>query len=380
MFDKYIKDFEEAGVPLDSETLRGLSKFINAGTGRGDIAESLKAATPVLNGLFFSPRLISSRLSLLNPQWYYKLPQPVRKKAMANSATFAGLAAMTLATISMAFPEAEVESDPRSSDFGKVKIGNTRYDPLGGMSQYITLAARLLTGQRVNSIGEVRDYKSFSGIESAWDISQEWVVEALLGGNIDPVKPTPDRNKQSMLEMATDFTRNKASPNLSFALDMASGENAIGQETELVSAVASRIFPMYFQDTYELVQEEGLAMGGLMAAPGLFGVGIQTYTPPMIDPDQELEAPEFFSMKDIEDGTNELIEARGGYVYLSNEAQELWKGYLNQYFAQYLEPFVADEDWVNLSDQEKKEIIEEAKKRARADAKKAVLPELGISE
>ena len=400
VFDRYIKDFEETlpdfkemndymrsggseGKAPDAdhaEVLRGLAAVVNAGTGRANLPDVAKKMAPVLNGALFSPRLVWSRLKLLYPGFYKDLPPPVRKMALRNSAKFAGVAAMTLGLIDMAFPEAEVESDPRSSDFGKVKIGNTRYDPLGGFGQYITLGARMFTGQRVNSIGEVRDYKSFSGIESAWDISQEWVVEALLGGNIDPVKPTPDRDKTSALEMGGDFIRNKASPNASFVLDMLSGENAIGEETELVSAVASRLTPMYFQDAYEMVQEEGLAMGGLMAAPGLFGVGTQTYVPGMIDPDQELEAPEFFSMKDIEDGTNELIEARGGYVYLSDEAQELWKGYLNQYFTQYLEPFVADESWVNLSDQEKKTIIEEAKKQARTEAKKAVLPELGISE
>ena len=40
--------------------------------------------------------------------------------------------------------ETSVELDPRSSDFMKIKLGNTRVDPWGGMQQQIVLSSRLI--------------------------------------------------------------------------------------------------------------------------------------------------------------------------------------------------------------------------------------------
>jgi hypothetical protein len=36
-----------------------------------------------------------------------------------------------------------IETDPRSSDFGKLKVGDLRYDPWGGYIPLITLYARV---------------------------------------------------------------------------------------------------------------------------------------------------------------------------------------------------------------------------------------------
>ncbi len=45
----------------------------------------------------------------------------------------------------------DVEVDPRSPDFGKARIGNTRYDMLGGFGQYLRLGAQIGTQSTISS-------------------------------------------------------------------------------------------------------------------------------------------------------------------------------------------------------------------------------------
>ena len=54
-----------------------------------------------------------------------------------------------------------VEWDSTSSDFMKVRIGNTRLDPLFGLQQIIVLASRILHDEIKDSQGVVRPRKGF---------------------------------------------------------------------------------------------------------------------------------------------------------------------------------------------------------------------------
>jgi hypothetical protein len=51
--------------------------------------------------------------------------------------------------------ETEVVLDPRSSDFMKIRLGNTRIDPFGGRLQMITFQARMWSGEYANERGKV---------------------------------------------------------------------------------------------------------------------------------------------------------------------------------------------------------------------------------
>ncbi len=124
-----------------------IAKYVNNATGRGSLGSLEKSAT-TLSSWLFSPRLIASRLQMLNPRNYAFQDPFIRKqymKSMLSMATtwgtFAGLAAAA---------GADVSTDPSSSDFGKVKIGNTRFDPAGGFQQYLVLAYRLASGEKNN--------------------------------------------------------------------------------------------------------------------------------------------------------------------------------------------------------------------------------------
>ncbi len=252
IFDDILKKAEIMGRDIDEPLLKNMADFINAGTGRGKfglfetgiIPKSMEKAAVVLNGIFFSPRLMASRLNLLNPYFYVQLDPLVRKEAIktlfATSGILGGLYGL------WKLNGGEVGLDPRNADFGKMKIGNTRYDPLGGFQQYIRLAAQLITGE---------------------------IVSSTTGRTItlgEGFKPLTRR------EIALKFFENKESPIASFLTGWLQGTTPTGQDFDIPAEMVNRFIPMVVQDLYDISQEKG-AEGILYGLPAVFGAGVQTY-------------------------------------------------------------------------------------------------------
>src|SRR3990167_2205722 len=128
-FDDLVKKGQQLGVAEDPGFARSVAKYVNSATGRGELGR-LEPIAVALNTVFFSPRLLTSRLRLLNPLFYASLHPVVRQRALTDALTMvsAGLSILGLAKLS----RVEIGVDPRSSDFGKLKVGNTRYDIWGG--------------------------------------------------------------------------------------------------------------------------------------------------------------------------------------------------------------------------------------------------------
>lgn len=118
-----------------------VAKFLNAASGRGDLRWA-NEFTPTLNAVFFSPRFLVSR-----PQSIWAMVRPgadrtTRQIAFENIGSFVGTGVGMLYAAHLM--GADVEIDPRSSDFGKIRVGNTRVDFWGGfqpIARYIAQAA-----------------------------------------------------------------------------------------------------------------------------------------------------------------------------------------------------------------------------------------------
>ena len=242
-FDDLVKNAQKQGITIEGKTLQDIAKFVNSATGRGDLG-ALARSSQVLTNVFFSPRLMASRLNLLNPVYYAKLDPFVRKEALKSLFTFAGTAMTVFGLAKMA--GAEVGADPRSADFGKIKTGDTRYDILGGFQQYMVLAARLISGQMVSSTTG-REFNLGEGY-----------------------KPT------TRLDIIQRFFESKNSPVVSFALGLLKGQTNMGEEFKPGVEIVDRMIPMVAQDMYDLYKEDEVN-GIFKALPALFGVGVQTY-------------------------------------------------------------------------------------------------------
>jgi hypothetical protein len=164
------------------------------------------------------------------------------------------IVALTLANMSMftlvylatkdlpADQQASVEIDPRSTDFGKIKVGNTRVDFWAGFQPYARFVAQLIMAERKTPDG----------------------MQAL--------------NRGDLIER---FARSKLSPAAGLFTDIVKGETYLGDEFALTSeAVADQAFqrlvPMSIQDIYEALDDAGVT-GLALSMPSLLGANVQTY-------------------------------------------------------------------------------------------------------
>lgn len=226
------------------EIYKALASFINNSTGRGELGKLEPAAT-VLNSVFFSPRLIASRLNLLNPLYYTKMPKEVRIMALKDMAKTIGFG-VTVATLS-SLAGASVELDPRSPDFGKVKIGNTRYDIWGGFQQYVRVIAQLISGSTKSSTtSKVTDLTKDDAKKTRAD-----VVGAFFRGKLAPVPGT-----------IWDFAANKT----------------VTGEKPIENKAMDLFIPMIANDISDAWKDQGFKSIFTVGLPSSLGVGVSTYS------------------------------------------------------------------------------------------------------
>lgn len=254
LFAKGADVLESSGKTIENskKDYEALANWINNSTGRGKMPEKIETAAPLLNGIFFSPRLIASRLNLLtnwaNPSWYKNTPKEVRVMYMKDMLKFVAFGTVVLALAKL--NGAEVEDDPRSSDFGKIKTGDTRYDIWGGFQQYIRVFTQLVSGERKSATsGEI----------------QKLDGEGKFGAN---------RSTQ-----ATSFFRGKLAPIPSVAWDVLSGRTVTGDKPTLANESENHLLPLIYSDVKDAAKSQGVKALLTVGIPATFGVGVQTYLP-----------------------------------------------------------------------------------------------------
>ena len=246
LFNLLTQQAAEEGYHLNDKLTSDIAKFVNSATGRGDLG-ALKDHAASLNTMFFSPRLLKSRLDFLNPHYYMTMEPFARQQALRAAVRLAG----TLSTILM-FAKAAgatVVDDPRNADFGKIRIGDTRLDIAGGFTQPLRLVAQLYTGQIVSS--------------------QTGRLEHLTSTGFG----------RSRLDVASQFLENKFAPVPSTIVDLLRGSQFGGQPITAQSEIAQHMVPLLWQDMAQVYHSTGPAGIGYGLAD-LFGVGVQNYGAP----------------------------------------------------------------------------------------------------
>ncbi len=273
LFNMYADRFESGknggkNYENNPKLYEGLSSMINSMTGRGNI-KGFEAAAPILNWFLFASKLIASRVNMLGltdiPNlvvrgttlgkygvdygFYSRLPKELRIEAAKDMLKFVAVGVTTLALFKHGFG-ADVEDDPRSSDFGKIKFGNTRWDIWGGFQPYARVLTQVISGQRKTSTtGKIQELngKGFMA--------------------------------QTPLTPVGNFLRGKLAPVPSGVIDLASGTDAAGQPVTLSSALLSRVTPLLFQDIRDGMKDQGVKALFTVGVPSAFGISVQTYDP-----------------------------------------------------------------------------------------------------
>lgn len=260
-----------SGEELKKELI-GYAKFVNNATGRGSLG-LLEPAAPALNMTFFSPKLIMSRINTLpvtpiGVAFYTRLPKRARKDAIISLLKFAGIGTATLVLANLAWggedddDKVEIETDPRSSEFGKMRFGDIRYDIWGGYQQVFRTVAQIYSDQK-KSNGKIKDLdkNEYGGGENEGDVFRKFFLY-------------------------------KFSPSASLVngLLLNDGKSVMGEQITLKDEVLNKLIPLYLQDMQEIYQEYGLGTTASAAIPALFGVGVQYY--PSKDTKQKFMVPE----------------------------------------------------------------------------------------
>lgn len=258
-FNYEAKILKETGRATP-ENLKALADFVNTASGRGSLGK-LGRIAPELNALLFSPRFNASRLqmmsNLINPNTYTKLTPSVRKATILTMLTFTA-ELLTLAGIAK-MGGLDVETDPRSSDFLKIKFpaeggaegalksgvpaffgagastydDETRLDFAAGFQPWIRLFATLITGEtkstRTGRVNEL-DTEKFGG--------------------------------RSRLDVIEDFLRTKFAPIPGTIANLLEGQDIVGEPATVTTELRRSFIPLYLNDVKDAYGEwSGFSFG-----------------------------------------------------------------------------------------------------------------------
>lgn len=251
-FNNMLEQARKLGHDVDDPAVAaGISRYINVMTGRGGLG-NLEKNVKELNNVLYSPGLISSRLQILSAPvqniagkgFIADLPAGMKMEAVKSYVGIIGFNTAALTTAAIAGKN--VNLDPLSSDFLKLKDGDTRLDFAGGLSQYIVAGARAVMRQRTTS-GENGDTKDLKG-----------------QGN------TP-------LDNDLTFVMNKMHPTLTLILDQQRGKTTVGEPFEWQKGIIDRLTPMGFPDIAATLKEHGSDPGVMYSVLGLIGASLSNY-------------------------------------------------------------------------------------------------------
>jgi hypothetical protein len=253
VFDDMLKKATAMGrhPAKDPALVKGIAGFVNRATGRGELKSwfgNLEEASTFLNSFFFSPRLMASRMSLLNPVYYVKADPFVRKEVL-KTVFAAGAQGITVVSM-MKLAGMDVETDPTGSDFMKLKVPgtNTRVDIWAGHQQYVVLAARMYYNSMKSTAGD---------------------KQIVLGEGYKPL------TRADLLQRSFEY---KMAPVASLMLTLLRKQGPFGEKLNIPKEAGLRFVPMVMQDAYDLYNEDPALVP--IAGAALFGVGVQTYRHP----------------------------------------------------------------------------------------------------
>jgi hypothetical protein len=179
---------------------------------------------------------------------------PFARKVAAENLAKVIIGTSALLAIAKAVDPDSIELDPRSTDFGKLKIGNTRVNISGGMASIVTLAARV--------------------VPSLWGAGG---TKSSTTGIFTPFS-SDQFGRASAVDIVINFIEGKSSPAFRVFLDHLKGKDFQGKKPTIVGDMVNLFSPLPFTNAYELYSEPnaaplllGLILDGL-------GAGTNTYS------------------------------------------------------------------------------------------------------
>lgn len=253
-YSMWVKSMEEAGVVLSKTEKRAGAHWVNLATGHASLGrfEENYAMLSILNATFFSPRFALSRImyvptgvvQALNPV----LSKPVRIRFATDVVKGAIVPFMSFAMIGKLGKalglDIDVEIDPRSSQFGATKVGNTYVKMLGGVEVPFRYFVQAMAGKK----------------------RPDGSIVMLVSG-----KDAAEYNTLSRADHAITFFRGKLAPLPGLAWSYMDGRSVIGEEFSGARMTAGIFTPLTYQDIFEAYKDDEATFQSTAASVLAFG-------------------------------------------------------------------------------------------------------------
>lgn len=327
LFDMMIEMYKKTGKELDDKIVKDLGVLVNAITARGKVGQI--GSSKVVQMLLWAPKMLKADWDVLTGHTFGAgLETNFARKQAAK--TIFGLVVATAGVVAIAEAMgADVEKDPRGSEFLKIRIENTTFNSpfLRGIPQIVTLMARLLT----------RESKD----------SRTTIISKLNSG---------DYGSKTLFDIGLDFLANKTTPFVRAGINVTKGRDISGKPPTIQSTLFG-FTPISLQNIFGL-KDEASAQAVVGAFTDIFGIGSNTYSR---DEDWSTKTTEEMEKFKEQVGEEKFKEANEEYNKLYNE---------------WLLKRTADKEYLEKTDEEKQEII----KKKKADFKKGIFSAYGYKK
>jgi hypothetical protein len=258
--DALIRKMEKQGVDIRTDA-ENVGNLVNSMTGRGSLGKA-EAISRELNALMFSAKFLKSNFDTL--------VAPLQMLTKEGRASFAKrqaaynflkiiLSIAGILTIAERLNPGSVDFDSRSSNFGKIKIGDTRFDITGGMAALVTLASRIVPTTH----------------NGQWGF---WTKNSTTGKFTK--MSTGKYGSRSPVDTIEDFFEGKASPGLGLLLDAWEQEFYGGEKWSALGAAKRLVTPFPISTYEDLKKSENASSVLFLILSNLassLGIGVSTY-------------------------------------------------------------------------------------------------------
>jgi hypothetical protein len=223
LVDHYVNIVKGMGLdPLDPETAKAWGKLAIDQTGG-------KTTNPdaLANNFLFSQRLLKAQANNLTAHLFDPAATTAVKVQSAKTLAKMILGVGALITTANAISPGIAEFDPRSSNFGKIKIGDTRFNIGGGYDSIVTLGARVASALSGKNAIKSSSTGAFSKVGSGF-------------------------GQTSFAELMGDFLQGRASPAGQVVSDLANQKTFAGGKPTVGSEVGALTTPIPIQSYSQL--------------------------------------------------------------------------------------------------------------------------------
>lgn len=261
-FDRIAGGLESKNKVLGLDDFKAIANFVNQATGRGGFGK-FENAGQALSTLYFSPRFVMSRLGLLTGE-------PIRNATPATRGAIAKEYGHYLGAVAAFYAlgvaaGGKVESDPRSTDFGKLRLKNgVRIDPLVGIAQVTTFLSRMVTGETKKNGQIIPLRENARPLET---LRKHGLMKERAG--------QPDRTNAG--DVAGQFSRSKLAPVPGAVWSGLKGEDFMGKKTTFLKEFSKIAFPMSGQSVLDSMKNNGVPEGVALSILQILGARINQY-------------------------------------------------------------------------------------------------------